>query len=469
MEKENRLGTEKIWKLVISIAIPTMLAQFVSVLYSIIDRIFVGNIAEVGDKSLAGIGVCAPILTFFAAFSILIGIGGGPLMGIAMGEKNTEKAKKILANSVVLLAFFSILVTVIGLSAKVPLLKLCGASENTLPYADTYFTICVIGISFQIFAQGLYQFIIAQGYAKTGMFSIVIGAIMNICLDPLFIFVFKLDIAGAALATIISQAISCLFVTVFLLTKANIKITFKGYNIKTMLNITKLGISPFLIISLDAVMLIAVNMMLKQTGGQDADFLITVNTITQSFMLFITMPLEGISGGTQCILAYNYGACNRKRVLQAQKAICVLCVIYTTIFFITAWVGGTGFIALFTDDAAIAAESFKAIKISTLAIIPLGVQYAIVDGFTGMSQVKLSLFLSLWRKTMYFIVVFVVPFVIAPNAIFLAEPICDVLAVAMTVPCYFIFNNKILAKRESYFESLKTKNSSQNNEFNTIE
>ena len=432
MEQENRLGTEKITKLVFSIALPSMLAQFVSVLYSIIDRIFVGNIEGIGDLSLAGIGVCAPILTFVAAFSVFVGIGGGPLLGIALGEKNRKKAEVVLSKAFILLAGISIVVTILCLSLKTPMLLMCGASETILPYADTYFTICISGITFQLFAQGMYQFIIAQGKAKTGMASVVLGAVLNIIFDPIFIYVFNLGVAGAAYATILSQFASAAFVVIYLLTKSDIKIKFRGYKLKTILKISRLGISPFLIIGLDSVMLIAVNAMLKQYGAEQSDFLITVNTIVQSFMLVITMPLGGISGGTQCILAYNYGAADSTRVIKAQKVIGTICLAYTTIFFIIAWTLGNYFIMLFTDIEAIATESFRAIKIATLAIIPLGLQYSIVDGFTAVGQVKLSLFLSLWRKLMYFLVVFIIPIYTEPNYIFFAEPISDVISILMT-------------------------------------
>ena len=450
MEQENRLGTEKITKLVVSIALPSMLAQFVSVLYSIIDRIFVGNIEEIGDLCLAGIGVCAPILTLVAAFSVFVGIGGGPLLGIALGEKNKKKAEGVLANSFILLFGISALVTIICLSAKRPLLIMSGASENIIDYADQYFTICMSGITFQLFAQGMYQFIIAQGKAKIGMVSIILGAVLNIIFDPLFIYVFHLGIAGAAYATILSQFASAVFVLTYLFTKSDIKITFHGYKLKTILKICRLGVSPFLIIGTDSVVLIAVNATLKNYGGANADFLITVNTIVQSFMLVITMPLGGISGGTQCILAYNYGAANTERVKKAENVIGLLCLAYTTIFFILAWTVGNYFIMLFTDVPEIAAEAFRAIKISTLAIIPLALQYSIVDGFTALGQVGLSCFLSLFRKTTYFIIVMVIPHLFNPNNIFFAEPISTIITIVITVSMFFIFNNKILKKRENY-------------------
>ena len=448
---ENKLGTEKVSKLVFSIAIPSMLAQFINVLYSIVDRIFVGNIPLVGDDSLAGVGICCPIITLLTAFASLVGIGGAPLLGIAMGEKNNKKAEKILGNSFMMLIGVSVVVTIISLIFKEPLLKLFGASDKLYPYANKYFTVCVGGIIFALLSIGMYQFVVAQGYAKIGMFSVILGAVMNIILDPIFIFVFKLNVTGAALATIISQFCSALFTIIFLFTKSEIRIKFGNYSAKLMLNVAKLGLTPFVIIALDNVMLIAVNSLLQKYGKEQGDFLITVNTIVQSFMLVITMPLGGISGGTKCILSYNYGAGNSKRILDAQKYIIALCVGYTTIMFIFAMFGSKLFVSLFTKDPETMKEACRAIHICTYAkIILLGVQYAIVDGFTGLKQVKIALTLSLWRKLLYFTAVFILPAVSSVFNIFYAETISDVGCLLLSIPLYLVSIKKILKKREEY-------------------
>ena len=445
MKVENDLGRDKISRLVFRIAIPSMLAQFVSVLYSIVDRMFVGNIPGVGDISLAGVGICGPIVTMIGAFSFLIGIGGSPLMGIAMGSGNRRKAQRILGNCFAMLAVISVLVTITVLLLKGPMLRLFGASDVTFPYAEQYFTVYVSGTVFALMSTGMGQFIYAQGYAKIGMSSVILGAVLNILLDPIFIFVFHMGVRGAALATILSQAASASFVLLFLFKKADIRITFGRYSGKLMLRILQLGLTPFLIIAFDNVMIIGMNAMLQKYGGADGDSLITINTIVQSFMLVLTMPLGGISGGTQCILSYNYGAGQKDRVNHAEKYIIGYCVAYASLMFLMAWAAGRQFVSLFTSDAALNAAACRAIRICTLAIIPLGAQYAIVDGFTGLGKVQFSLPLSLWRKLVFFISIFVIPVFFEASAVFYAEPISDVLAILVTVPVFLFARKRLLA------------------------
>lgn len=447
METASRLGTEKISGLVFKIALPSMLAQFVSVLYSIVDRIFVGNIPGSGDLSLAGVGICGPIVTMIGAFAFLVGIGGSPLLGIALGEDNREKAEHILANCFLLLCVISLAVTGLALLLREPMLNLFGASPVTYPYAADYFTVYVSGTIFALLSTGMYQFVIAQGYAKVGMCSVILGAVLNVLLDPLFIFVFHLGVRGAAFATIISQAASASFVLIFLFRKSDIRITFGNYSLRTMGRVLTMGLTPFLIIALDNVMLIAMNALLQKHGGARGDELITVNTITQSFMLVLTMPLGGISGGTQCILSYNYGAGNAARVKKAQLYITGLCVAYTTLLFILARTAGPLFVSLFTKDASLSEQACRAIRICTMMAIPLGVQYEIIDGFTGMGQVKLALPLSLWRKAVYFAALFVIPLFADASALFYAEPVSDILSVTVSIPVYFWGMKKVFSKR----------------------
>ncbi len=464
MKMENDLGRDKISRLVLRIALPSMLAQFVNVLYSIVDRIFVGNIPGTGDLSLAGVGVCGPIVTMISAFAFLVGVGGTPLIGIALGENNREKASRILANCFAMLVGISLLVTAAVLALKGPMLRIFGASEQTFPYANAYFTVYVSGTIFALLSIGLYQFVIAQGYAKIGMFSVILGAVLNMILDPIFIFVFHLGVRGAAMATVLSQAASTTFVLTFLLKKSNITITFGGYNSRIMLRVLKLGVTPFLIIAADNIMLIAMNALLQKYGGTRGDMLITVNTIVQSFMLLLTMPLGGISGSTQCILSYNYGAGHSDRVLKAERYIMALCMGYTTILFILARVAGHVFVSLFTTDPELNAAACRAIRICTLMAIPLGAQYAIVDCFTGMGQVQISLPLSFWRKAVYFTALFLIPTVADASMIFYAEPISDIIAPMISVPLYFWVIRRILRKRESYLSSAQLENPAEGNE-----
>ena len=450
---ENDLGRDKISRLVLRIALPSMLAQFVSVLYSIVDRMFVGSIPGVGDLSLAGVGVCGPVVTLAGSFAFLIGIGGTPLMGISMGEGRNDRARQIMANCFVMLLGMAALVTAAALPLREPMLRLFGASDVTYPYADEYFTIYISGTVFALLSTGMNQFIIAQGYARVGMFSVVIGAVMNIALDPLFIFGLQMGVGGAALATVISQAASAAFVLFFLFRKAHVKITFGGYSLQVMAKVLRIGFVSFVIISLDSVMIIAMNALLKAHGGMQGDALITCNTIVQSFMLVMTMPLGGISGGTQSILSFNYGARCSDRVLGAQKMIMLLCAGYTGLMFVLARTAAPLFAALFTSDPALNAQACQAIRICTAAAVPLGIQYAIVDGFTGMGQVQLSLPLSLWRKTTYFVSIFLLPQFFGAASVFWAETISDVLGPVVSVTVYLLAIRKILHRRETMAEA----------------
>ena len=446
MKLENNLGSDPIKKLVWRIAIPSMLAQFVSVLYSIVDRIYISNIPEIGDVALAGVGVCGPVVTLLGAFASLIGIGGAPLMSIRMGEGREKEASRIVANSFLMLCIFSVVLMITAFSLRRVMLPIFGASDATYPYAEAYFTVYLWGTAFNLLSLGMNQFIICKGYAKKGMVSVVLGAVLNIILDPIFIFALNMGVWGAALATVLSQLAGCIYVLIFLLgPNVPIPIRFGGYSIKLMGRILLNGITPFLIISIDSVMIIAMNAVLQQYGGAElGDRLITCATIAQSFMLVVTMPLGGISGGTQTILAYNFGAHNRERILQAQKYILLMCIGYTILLFLLSRLAGPLFVSLFTRTPDLAEEAFSAIKIYTLAIIPLGAQYELVDGFTGMGQVKLALPLSAFRKIVYFVALFWLPKHFGAWATFYAEPISDILGPIVSAIVYVLAIRKLL-------------------------
>lgn len=451
MKKENDLGRDKISSLVFRIALPSMLAQFVSVLYSIVDRIYIGNIPGTGDIALAGVGVCGPVVTMVGSAAFLIGIGGSPLMSIRLGEKNVKAAEKILANSFLSLCVISVILMAVVMPLATPMLRVFGASSVTLPYSTEYFLTYMMGTPFALLSVGMNQFVICQGYAKKGMKSVMIGAVSNIILDPIFIFLFDMGVKGAAIATVISQIASCIYVLSFLFgKKVPVRITFSGYSFKIIRKILVLGFSPFAIIALDNVMIIAMNSVLQHYGGpEQGDMLVTCATIVQSLMLVVTMPLGGITGGTQTILGYNYGARDTGRVKKAQRYIFLLCVVFTGIMFVLSWTCGIYFVRLFTSDPELLEETMKAVRICTLAIIPLGIQYEIVDGFTAMGQVKFSLPLSFWRKGIYFAAIFLLPMFFGAKAVFYAEPISDIIGPAVSVIIYLIFMKRILKKREN--------------------
>lgn len=446
MKLENNLGTDPVKSLVWRVAIPSMLAQFVSVLYSIVDRIYISNIPAVGDLALAGVGVCGPVVTMIGAFASLIGIGGAPLMSIRMGAGKTEEARKILANSFLMLCVFAGVLMALAFPLRQAMLRTFGASGVTYPYAEAYFTVYLWGTVFNLLSLGMNQFIICQGFAQKGMVSVVLGAALNILLDPVFIFLLDMGVRGAALATVLSQLASCVYVLVFLLSRrVPISISFSGYDRRLMGRILATGLTPFLIISVDSVMIIAMNAVLQRYGGAEmGDQLITCATIAQSFMLVVTMPLGGISGGTQSILAFNYGARQRERILRAQKYILLMCMGYTAVLFVLARLAGPLFVSLFTRSPDLAAEAYRAIKICTLAIIPLGAQYELVDGFTGMGLVKLALPLSAFRKAVYFLALFLLPGAFGAQAVFYAEPISDIISPIVSAIVYALMIRRVL-------------------------
>ena len=349
-----------------------------------------------------------------------------------------------------MLIIFSVLLTLLVIPIKEPMLRLFGASDVTWEYTNSYFSVYIIGTIFALLSQGMNQFIICQGFSKVGMKSVLIGAILNIILDPVFIFAFHMGVAGAAVATVISQFASCIFVLRFLFgDKAVVKIGFGGYSLKIARRILTIGLTPFLIIAIDNVMIIAMNAILQKYGGaSQGDILVTCATIAQSFMLVVTMPLGGITGGTQTILAFNYGAKRIDRVKKAEKYIMIMSAIYCAILFVIGQFAGIVFVRLFTSDLALAGKAVRAIRICTLALMPLSVQYVLVDGLTGLGKVKYSLSLSMFRKALYFIALFLFPFYFGAGAAFYATPFSDTIGAIVTLAVYWFGMKKILAYEE---------------------
>ena len=381
--------------------------------------------------------------------AFLVGVGGAPLLSIKRGEGDDDAARGILANCFLMLCVFSVALPAAILPFREPMLRLFGASDATYSYAEAYFTLYLLGTPFALLASGLNQFIVCQGFATDGMKSVALGAVLNIVLDPVFIFAFGLGVRGAAIATVLSQLASCVYAVRFLLgKKPPIRITRGGYSAAVMRRVLTLGFSPFIIIALDNVMIIAMNAVLQHYGGAArGDALVTCATIAQSFMLVVTMPLGGITGGTQSILSYNYGAYRTERVRQAQKYIFGLGLVFTAVMTLAARLAGPLFVRLFTTDEALAAQAFDTIKVCTLALLPLGLQYEVVDGFTALGLAKLALPLSLWRKAVYFAAVFALPAFFGADAVFYAEPISDVLGPLASVAVYCVCIRGVLARR----------------------
>ena len=410
-QTDSPLGTAPVGKLVLQLAIPAMLAQFVNILYSVVDRMYVGHIAGAGDAALAGVGVCAPVVTMITALGALIGFGGGPLMSIRMGRRDMDGARQIVANSFYLLLALSVMATVPLLVFRRQILFTFGCSEALWEYAEAYFTTYVSGTVFAVMSYGLNQITMSQGFSSTAMRSVMLGAAVNIALDPVFIFALNMGVRGAALATVLSQICSTAYILRFLLGgKAAV------------------GLSPALIIALDNVLLISVNIMLRRYGGADSDMLIACAAVMQSFMLIITMPLGGITAGTQSILGYNYGAGNTKRIAQAFRGIILLCVAFCGLMFVLAQTVSGSFVRIFTRDPAYIDMASYMIRTYSLGVLGLAIQYPAVDGMTGMGLIRWGLTFSMLRKGLFLVCVFVLPPLFGATAVMFSEPISDITA-----------------------------------------
>lgn len=439
---KNALDTDDMRGLVWKLALPSMLAQFISVLYSIVDRMYIGNIPEIGDAALAGVGVCGPIVTLISSFAFLVGIGGAPLVSIRLGARDEKGARRVLANAFLMMLVLAGMLTAAAYFLKERLLLWFGASEGIFIYAEEYMSIYVLGTAFALIAAGMNQFIICQGFAKSGMASVALGAVLNIILDPVFIFGLDMGVKGAALATVLSQMASAFFVLFLLFQRMPIRITFGDYHWKIVQSILMVGFTPFIIIAFDNVLIISLNMVLRQYGGEQVDMLLTCNTILQSFMLLITMPLGGITGGTQTILGFNIGARRQDRIFRAMRAIIGMCLIFCTIMFVAANTVPEIFVRIFTKEPENISLAVQMVHRYTLGVIPLAVQYELVDGFTGMGMARFSIFCSLFRKLVYMGCVLFIPRVTDIMNVFYAEPISDILGTVMTVSVFFLLAKK---------------------------
>ena len=450
MKRQNDLGRDPVFQLVLRLALPTMLAQLVSVLYSIVDRIYIGNLPEIGSLALAGVGVCGPIVTLLGSFATLVGMGGSPIMAMRMGEGDLPQARRILSNAFLALLVLSGVLTAGFLLAKDTLLMWFGASEATFGYADTYLTIYTCGTFFALLSSGMNSFLICQGFSGLGMATVMLGAALNIVLDPLFIFVFHLDVAGAAWATVISQAASCLFVLLSLLRKkVPVRLGWGGFDLRIMKRVLLFGLSPFLTIATDSILLIVLNTVLQRFGGPgEGDILITCATIVQSFMLIITMPMGGITLGGQPVVSFNYGAGQIDRIKWAVRAIVTLCLVFCALMLVVTHTISPLFVRLFTSDPAILERSVRYIKIFTCMILPLAVQYPLVDETTALGKVKLALFCSAFRKFVFLTGLILLPALLTADAAFFSEPVADVVSATMTSCLFFHFFPKILKERE---------------------
>ena len=438
-------------KLLLSLSLPAIIAQLVNVLYNIVDRIFIGRMAS-GDIAMAGVGVAFPLIMIISAFSALIGMGGAPLAAIKMGEKDNDGAERIISNSFSILVIIGIICTIVFFIFKEDLLWAFGASDSTIGYAVDYLTIYLFGTVFVQIALGMNPFINTQGFAKIGMITVVIGAIINIVLDPIFIFIFDLGVKGAALATILSQFVSAVWVLSFLFSRKSILKIRKEYlipKLKVLLPITALGISPFIMQSTESLVLISLNNKLQMYGG---DLAVGAMTIMSSIMQIVTLPLLGLSQGAQPIISYNFGAKKIDRVKKTFKLLLTCCLIYTISMWGALMLFPEFFVGIFNNKPELVQITAWSMKIFFGGIIIFGAQIACQQTFLALGQAKISLFMALLRKIVLLVpLIFILPtFVSESNklaAVLAAEPISDITAALTTVIVFTIFYKKTFNKK----------------------
>ncbi len=433
--------------LIFKLAIPTITAQLINALYNIVDRIYLGHIPGSGGMVLTGVGITFPIIMVITAFANLIGAGGAPLAAIQLGSKNKEKAEDILNQGFTCLILLSIALTTIFLLIKKPLLFAFGASEVTYKYANEYISTYLLGTIFVQVCLGMNTFITAQGYSTFAMVTTIIGAVLNIVLDPLFIFIFNLGARGAALATIISQFVSALWVMKFLLGKKTIlRLNHRKFKItsKVIFPVLALGVSPFIMGATEAAINIVFNSTLQRTGGDAA---VGTMTIITSIMSFCWMPLQGFGQGAQPVISFNFGARNKKRVSEAIKLIVVVCLIYSFTCSILLETFTAFFLSLFTNDKELITYAIPYTKIFFIGLGIFGAQMACQQIFMGLGAAKLSLILALLRKIILLIpLVFIFSSLWGVKGVFIAEPVSDITS-ALTAIILLIVNIRKIIER----------------------
>lgn len=447
MSQEVDLGKELVGHLLFILAVPAITSQVVNALYNMVDRMYIGHIPEVGSAALTGVGVCFPIIMIISAFAYLFGMGGAPRASIFMGKKDNDTAEKILGNCTTSLMIIAVLLTVLVLIFQEPLLYLFGASENTIGYAMDYMTIYAIGTIFVQLTLGLNAFISAQGFSKMSMLTVVIGAVTNILLDPIFIFGLNMGVQGAAVATVMSQALSAIWAfwflsgknTILKLKRENLKINFH-----ILLPCIALGVAPFAMQATESVLVLCFNSSLLKYGG---DLAVGAMTILSSVMQFAMLPLQGLTQGGQPIISYNYGAKQGDRVQKAFKLQTISCFSYSSILWLLIMIFPSLFVAIFTSDPQLTEITIWALRIYMAGVLLMGIQISCQQTFIAFGNSKKSAFLAVFRKILVLIpLIYILPMFISDQvfAVFLAEPIADTIAVLTTSTMfYFEMKNKI--------------------------
>lgn len=447
--RKQDMGSGSIPGLMMNLAVPAVVAQLINMLYNIVDRIYIGHIPDAGASALTGVGLFLPILMMINAFAMLAGSGGAPRAAIAMGKKDREGAQKILGNCFSVLMLFAAVLTVVFYIFAPQLLRLFGASDVTLPYALDYARIYILGIVFVMIVMGLNPFITTQGFAKFSMITTVVGAVCNIILDPILIFVCDMGVQGAAVATVISQAVSAVWVLCFLRgSRTLLKLTPSDMKIEpqVILPCLALGISTFVMLSTESILNISFNSSLSRFGG---DVAVGAMTIISSCNQLVTLPLQGICQGGQPIMSYNFGAGKNERVKQAFRCQFLACTSYAALLWLLLLVVPRIFAGIFSSDAALVEYTVWAMRIYMAGIFSTGVQISCQQTFMALGQAKISLLMACLRKLVLLIpLIFILPFVFENKVfgVFVAEPVSDIIAASVTATMLFTRLNGILEK-----------------------
>lgn len=450
MTNEERLGKEELWKLMFSMGIPTFIGQLIYLLYNIVDRIYIGHISGSGSYPLTGVGLCFPIITLIVAFSQLVGSGGAPLAAIALGKGDRNRAEKILANGVTLLVFFAILLTIMFMIIKKPFLYTFGASDATYPFAESYLNIYLCGTIFVMLVMGLNTFITAQGQAKVAMVSFLLGAFLNIILDPIFIFALKLGVRGAAIATVISQMVSALWVCFFLVSSKatlRIKIGLMKPDLKVIGQVAALGISPFIMSATESLITVVFNAGAAKYGN---DLYVGSITILQSVCQMIFAPINGFAQGVQPIISYNYGAGKDERVRKTCGRLIAIAFAVSLILSLTCIILPGKIAGMFTNDVALIDICIKVMPIYLAGMTIFGLQSGCQSSFMALGEAKKSLFFALFRKVILLTPLAIVLPRITGSITFLyvAEPISDATS-AIVCALVFVFSLKSILERRN--------------------
>ena len=450
MEKntpKKDMGTGSVKKWMLELAVPAVVAQVINLLYNIVDRIYLGHIPGIGGLALTGVGLFAPILMLITAFAMLAGAGGAPRAAIAMGQGNREKAEQIMGNCFAVLMILAVVLTAVFLKFCPSMIRLFGGSDATLPYALEYANIYIVGSVFVLTVMGMNPFITTQGFARTSMLTTVIGAVINIVLDPILIFGLNMGVSGAALATVLSQAVSAIWILCFLLgKKTNLKLRLA--NMKLVPSVIgpclALGVSSFVMVSTESILSISFTSSLARFGG---DVAVGAMTVLTSLNQLVAMPLNGICQGGQPLISFNYGAKKLDRVKEAFFCQFAVCVSYTTVFWLLLMAVPQVFAGIFTSDTALVSYAAWAMRIYFAGAFSIGFQISCQQAFMALGQAKNCLLLACLRKIILLIpLIFILPNFFANKAfaVFLAEPVSDILAAAITTVTFFRFFTRML-------------------------